>query len=162
MRGISFVFALLVVVGLTTGVAVADSPHYIKGPTLTVDTCDLSVSFKAAGLGSQPTVVASLTVDAGSFVQCVCANNGGQVPNSAASQTLDGEIVETTLNVRNGQTTGSVSFVAECPADFSCPPGQREVINQCLYLNLSLDVGGIGALDTSFGNISGGPVLPTP
>jgi hypothetical protein len=162
MRGTSFVLALLVVVGVTTGVAIAQNAHYVRGPTLTVDVCDVSVSFKAAGLGDQPTVVAALSVDAGSFVECVCANKGNQVPNSANKQTLEGEIAETTLAVRNGQTTGSVSFTAECPADFSCPPGQTEVINQCLYINLSLDVGGIDALATSFGTISGGPVLPTP
>jgi hypothetical protein len=154
------VLTLLVVIGVTTGIANAQNAHFVKGPTLTQDVCDVSVSFKAAGLGSVSEVEASLTVGEGSFIECVCVNRGQQVPNSANKQTLEGTVAETTLPVRNGQTTGTVSFVAVCPASFSCPPGQSEEVNQCLYNDLTLDVGGL--LSNNFGDLRGGPAFPTP
>jgi hypothetical protein len=160
MRGKAFVATLVAVAGLTAGVAEAQSPHFVRGPTLTVETCDVSVAFKAAGLGGVPEVEAALVVGPGSSVQCVCVNRGRQVPNSANKQTLEGEIVVETLAVRNGQTTGTVSFVAACPADFICPPGQTETLNACRYHGLTLYVGEL--LSARFGDLAGGPVFPTP
>ena len=42
---------------MVAGVAQADSPHYIKGPTATVEGNSLVVSWKAAGLGNTVTFV---------------------------------------------------------------------------------------------------------
>jgi hypothetical protein len=46
------VFAALVVAAGAAAPALADSPHYVKGPMATVQDNSLVVSWKAAGLGT--------------------------------------------------------------------------------------------------------------
>ena len=88
--------------------AVADSPHYIKGPTATVQGNSLTVSWKAAGLGNTTTSVDfSLTGTANVTSQCF-TKSGNPVNGQPKSEVIDVNVTGT-FPVRNGQTTGSLS-----------------------------------------------------
>src|SRR5439155_21793593 len=77
-RSMHFMLALLVVVGITIGVAWAANPHYKPGgqPVCTIDTTNGTATCSAgsvAGLGNDSVVVTvSLTASAGTF----CHNKG--------------------------------------------------------------------------------------
>jgi hypothetical protein len=96
------------------GVAFADSPHFVKGPTASIDstTGDYTVSFKEAGLGNTP-ITYSLTASTATFTfRCFTkSNNTPQgAPNSIS---ISNDSTETTLTPRNGQITGSISLLPE-------------------------------------------------
>jgi len=46
---------VLAVAAMAVPAALADSPHYIKGPSVSISGNSLTVSFKAAGLGNTTT-----------------------------------------------------------------------------------------------------------
>src|SRR5262245_42923029 len=88
--------------------AFADSPHYIKGPTATVQGNSLTVSWKAAGLGNTVTSVDfNLSGTANVTSQCF-TKSGNPVQGVPKSETVDVN-VSGTFPVRNGQTTGSLT-----------------------------------------------------
>ena len=100
--------ALIAVFALTTAVATADSPHYIKGPTAAVSGNSLTVSWKAAGLGNTVTSVDfALTGTANVTSQCF-TKSGNPVNGVPKSETVDVNVTGT-FPVRNGQTTGSLT-----------------------------------------------------
>src|SRR5215472_3945696 len=87
----------------------AQSPHFVKGPTASIDsaTGDYTVSFKEAGLGNTP-VTFSLTAATSTFTfQCFTksGNNPQGAPNSIS---FSGDTTFVTLQPRNGQITGSI------------------------------------------------------
>jgi len=89
----------------------AQSPHFVKGPSASIDatTGDYLVSFKEAGLGNTP-IVFSLTAKTSVFTfQCFTksGNNPQGAPNSIS---FSGDTVFVTLQPRNGQITGSISL----------------------------------------------------
>jgi hypothetical protein len=88
--------------------AFADSPHYVKGPTATVSGNSLTVSWKAAGLGNTVTSADfSLTGTANVTSQCF-TRSGNPVQGVPKSEIVDVN-VSGTFDVRNGQTTGSLT-----------------------------------------------------
>lgn len=88
-------------------VALAD-PHYVRGPTATVEGNSLTVSWKAAGLGNTVTSVDfSLTGTANVTSQCF-TRSGNPVQGVPKSETIDVDVTGT-FPVRNGQTTGSLT-----------------------------------------------------
>lgn len=92
----------------------ASSPHFIKGPTATLDTSsgDYCVSFKEAGLGNGP-VTYSITAGTETFTfQCFTksGNNPQGDPNGVS---LSNSTAQTTLTPRNGQITGSLCLLPE-------------------------------------------------
>jgi hypothetical protein len=88
--------------------AFADSPHYVKGPTATVSGNSLTVSWKAAGLGNTVTSADfSLTGTANVTSQCF-TKSGNPVNGVPKSEIVDVN-VSGTFDVRNGQTTGSLT-----------------------------------------------------
>ena len=129
------VFALML---LGSSVATAASPHFIGGgPTVSVGTNSLTVSFKAAGLGNVP--VATFDLDGTVDVFSRCYNRGGNKPQADNKQeTL---IVDTTVSfpVRNGQTTGS--FTVSPLSTLTCPGNQIVVIESVSY---DLTLSGMG------------------
>lgn len=104
-------FALAAVVAtaaLAAPAAFADSPHYIKGPTVTVSGNSLTVSWKAAGLGNTVTSADfSLTGTANVTSQCF-TKTGNPVNGVPKSETVDVD-VSGTFPVRNGSVTGSLT-----------------------------------------------------
>jgi len=95
--------------GVMPSPAHADSPHYIKGPTATVDGNSLVVSWKAVGLGNTATSVEfSLTGTVTTTSQCF-TKSGNPVNGVPKSETV-GVNATGTFPVRNGQTTGSLTI----------------------------------------------------
>ena len=105
---IATLFAALVVAAGAAAPALADSPHYIKGPTATVQGNSLVVSWKAAGLGNTVTSVDfNLTGTVNTTSQCF-TKSGNPVSGVPKSETINVNATGT-FPVRNGQTTGSLT-----------------------------------------------------
>jgi hypothetical protein len=96
-----------------TGVALADSPHFVRGPTAALDSeGDYTVSFKEAGLGNNP-ITYDLTAATASFTWR-CFNKGSNQPQGDPNTGGFSDLfATTTLIPRNGQITGSLSLVPE-------------------------------------------------
>ena len=88
--------------------AMAASPHYIRGPSATVEGNSLTVSWKAAGLGNTvDSVDFALTGTANVTSQCF-TRSGNPVQGVPKSEVVDVNVTGT-FPVRNGQTTGSLT-----------------------------------------------------
>ena len=90
--------------------AFADSPHYIKGPTATVNVNDnsLTVSGKAAGLGNTVTSV-DFNITGSVTTSSQCFTKSGNPVNGVPKQQTVPVNATGTFPVRNGQTTGSIT-----------------------------------------------------
>jgi hypothetical protein len=105
---VASLFAALTMLAVWASPAAADSPHYIKGPTATVEGNSLVVSWKAAGLGNTVTSVDfSLTGTVTTTSQCF-TKSGNPVNGVPKSETINVNATGT-FDVRNGQTTGSLT-----------------------------------------------------
>jgi hypothetical protein len=97
---------------LTATTALAQSPHFIKVSTPSIDTSNgnLTISFKESGLGSTP-VTYTLAAGSGTTFTFQCftksGNNPQGAPNSISPSTLS---QDTTITPRNGQITASISL----------------------------------------------------
>jgi hypothetical protein len=124
-RATSLVAALVAAFALTTAVALADSPHYVKGPDATVQGNSLVVSWKAAGLGNTITSVDfALTGTVTTTSQCF-TKSGNPVSGVPKSETI-GVNATGTFPVRNGQTTGSLTIAPL--STLTCTGNQHVVI----------------------------------
>ncbi|MXN73317.1 hypothetical protein GR157_01020 [Burkholderia sp. 4701] len=110
MRNLSVLVAALAF----AAAAVADSPHYVKGPTAVLDTStgDYTVSFKEAGLGSSP-VTYTLSAGTERFTFQCFTKSHNTPQGSPNSVSFSNSSTQTTLTPRNGQVTGSVSLVPQ-------------------------------------------------
>jgi hypothetical protein len=117
--------ALVGAVAAISTVAFADSPHYIKGPTATVQGNSLVVSWKAAGLGNTVTSVDfSLTGTVNTTSQCF-TKSGNPVNGVPKSETINVNATGT-FPVRNGQVTGSLTVAPI--STLTCTGNQHVVI----------------------------------
>jgi hypothetical protein len=110
MRRMLFVLAaVFATAALAVPAALADSPHYVKGPTATVSGNSLVVSWKAAGLGNTVTSVDfNLSGTVTTESQCF-TKSGNPVNGVPKSETIDVNATGT-FPVRNGQVTGSLTI----------------------------------------------------
>jgi hypothetical protein len=92
-----------------TAPAFAGSPHFVSASVTNVTTSSITVSFKEAGLGNEPTVNITLTATA------ECINGGSNHPKAANKE---GVGASGTFNVNNGQATGSLTATTT----LSCSP----------------------------------------
>lgn len=108
--------------------ASADSPHFVKGPTASLDgDGNYVVSFKEVGLGNQP-ITYSLTATEATFT-FQCFNPAGNKPQGAPNgQSFSNISTFTTLDPRNGQITGSITMSPQ-KGDASC---QGNAMKLCL------------------------------
>jgi hypothetical protein len=84
--------------------AVAQSPHFIGTPTASVNNSgDLTVKFKAAGLGNSATDVFVTSTSVSADLQCV--NKGGNPPPPKTAEFGPATGPTKTLTPRNGQIT---------------------------------------------------------
>src|SRR5262249_20084967 len=105
---------LLILLGLLSVGLRAQSPHFVKGPSASIDpaTGDYTVSFKEAGLGNSP-ITFSLTVQTEHFT-FQCFTKSHNTPNGAPNGvSFSNESTFVTLQPRNGQITGSISLVPQ-------------------------------------------------
>ena len=118
-------FAALVVTALGTSPALADSPHYVQGPTATVQDNSLVVAWKAAGLGNTVTSVDfALTGTVTTTSQCF-TKSGNPVNGVPKTETIAVNATGS-FPVRNGQTTGS--FTVSPLSTLECTGNQHVVI----------------------------------
>ena len=98
--------------GFMATTVLAQNPHYIKGPTASLDTRtgDYSVSFKEAGLGNGP-VTYTLTAGAGSVFTYQCFTKSGNNPQGDPNS-IDGSglTTSTTITPRNGQVSATITL----------------------------------------------------
>ena len=119
---------------MVAGVAQADSPHYIKGPTATVEGNSLVVSWKAAGLGNTVTFVDfALTGTVTANSQCF-TKSGNPVNGVPKSETINVNATGS-FPVRNGQTTGSLTV---SPISTLTCTGNQHVVILSVYFDLTL------------------------
>jgi hypothetical protein len=107
---------LLAVLGICTVTVIglvapsfAGSPHFVSASVTNVTTSSITVSFKEAGLGNEPTVNIKVTATA------ECINGGSNHPKAANKE---GAEASGTFNVNNGQATGSLTATTT----LSCSP----------------------------------------
>jgi hypothetical protein len=104
----SLLATFVVAGGALSSPALADSPHYVQGPTATVSGNSLTVSWKAAGLGNTVTSVDfALTGTITTTSQCF-TKSGNPVNGVPKTETIDVNATGT-FPVRNGQTTGTLT-----------------------------------------------------
>jgi hypothetical protein len=97
---------VLVVVSLS-----AQHRHFVQASAqLNSDTGQLTVSFKEAGLGESVLINYTASADATATYHCV--NNGGQCPNAANKQTVQGPVSGSGAfaSGKNGQVTASLTI----------------------------------------------------
>ena len=131
-------FSALFALTLGASVALADSPHFVKGPFYTPTTTALTATGKAAGMGNS-TTDAFLTADSVN-VYFHCVNHGNNfAPGHPASQSpAQGPTQE--LTPRNGQITFSVSLPAPTVSAADECPNQnwKVIIDEVDYLGVVL------------------------
>jgi hypothetical protein len=121
----SLLATFVVAGGALSSPALADSPHYVQGPTATVDGNSLTVSWKAAGLGNTVTSVDfALTGTITTTSQCF-TKSGNPVNGVPKSETINVNATGS-FPVRNGQTTGSLTVAPI--STLQCTGNQHVVI----------------------------------
>jgi hypothetical protein len=139
IRSIKLLVLTGTLLAVSAGSALAASPHFIGTPQATVSGNTLTVTFKAAGLGNVDEATFSLS---GSVeVSSRCYTKSGNKPQAANKQEIVPVSVTDTFPVRNGQTTGSLSFTPL--SSLKCPPGQITVIESVDFSNLVLSGEGL-------------------
>jgi hypothetical protein len=91
--------------------ALAQSPHFVKGPTPSFDTStgDFVVNFKEAGLGNLP-ITYTLSADNETFTFRCFTRKGNTPQGEPNGVSFSNESVSTTIQPRNGQITGSLEL----------------------------------------------------
>jgi hypothetical protein len=141
MRRAITIVAVCTVIGLASIPAWGDNPKYQRAiASIDTNLC-YNVAIKETGLGNSglEEVTYLLTCSANFTVGCF-TKNGNQVQGTPKSGTSTAASA-TTLDIRNGQTTGTVSL---CPDAFDLPdPGctgnQEERTLTASYSNCNLD-----------------------
>lgn len=122
--------ATLSVLGLFAQQALADSPHFVQGPTTSVtvsgNEIDLNLSFKAAGLGNA-TAYATWSLDGSGSLFSRCYNRGGNKPQADNKQETVPIDADFTTAVNHGNTTFS-GTVETVTSTLTCPGNQVVVI----------------------------------
>jgi hypothetical protein len=108
MRRLLVVLVAVLATAVFAAPALADSPHYVKGPTATVSGNSLVVSWKAAGLGST-TTSADFTLTGTVTTTAQCFTKSGNPVNGVPKTETNNIEASGTFDVRNGQTTGSLT-----------------------------------------------------
>ena len=96
----------------TTGWA---GPHFVKGPTATLDTNtgEYCVSFKEAGLGSGP-VTYTLTAGTGTVFYYQCFTKSGNQPQGSPNGVSgSGDSTSTTVTPHNGTVSATICLTPE-------------------------------------------------
>ena len=80
------------------GLAVAGSAHYVRGPFATLNSPEVTVTWKAAGLGDTTTV--EYRADAIGNARYQCVNRGGKCPAASNKQNVTGDVSATAIVAR--------------------------------------------------------------
>ena len=133
--------SLVMLLALTSPVALAGNPHFIKNATSdSLSGANLVASFKEAGLPSGATE--TITLSAHEAVTYECVNGGGHNPSASNKTTFqETESVSGAFTAdQNGNIVGSLTLAVPSAASlgFACPPGQTTTFVSVSYTNVSL------------------------
>lgn len=134
MKVIAKAVAIMVCSTFATA-AWADSAHFVKGPTASLDNEGAYVvSFKEAGLGNTP-ITYVLTADANFTFQCYTKSNNAPQgdPNHISISNLS---TFETLTPRNGQITGSIQLSPEQDGAHCQGKGLKLCLNAVSYTDV--------------------------
>jgi hypothetical protein len=148
----------IALVGLMSGVALAQNEHFVRASGSLNNDGSLTVSFKEAGLGTNQLINYTLTADA--TATYVCVNRGGANPSAQNKTTVAGPVSASgTFNSgKNGQVTASLT-VSPPPSDISCPNGQSLQLASVSYENVTL-TDTTNNVSVTLGDFSSGCLLP--
>lgn len=137
MRQVATVLFLLVLVATPTSVVFAENPHFVGKVTATLDGANVVVSWKEAGLGDN--LLINYTASASATADYVCVNNGGQCPNAANKEQVQGPVTAsgTFPSGKNGEVTASLTILPP-PATPFCPSGQTQVLADVSYMTIQI------------------------
>lgn len=125
-RSLFVVLAAFFALMLSAQTALADSPHFTKGPTtsVTVDgnQVNLNLSFMAAGLGNA-TAFAEWSLTGSGTLFSRCYNHGGNKPQADNKQETVPISADFTTAVNHGNTKFS-GTVATVTSTLTCPGNQ--------------------------------------
>jgi hypothetical protein len=118
--------------------ALAANPHFINASASVDSAGNLIVSWKEAGLGDNQLIAYTVTADASATYYCI--NGGGKHPQASNKETVNGPVSGSGSfsSGKNGQITASLTVSPPGPGDFSCPSGQRLVLGDVTYMNITL------------------------
>src|SRR6266702_2792882 len=157
--GIALLFALFLIVGFSL-TALADIPNFhFANSSISSSTGALTVSFKETGLGTTvSTEHVTLTVDTATATY-QCFNNGGNHPKAGNKETVSTSLTTPgTFQVRNGQTTGTLSAGPANQGDFACPSGQSLFLQSVTYSGIFVTGSAGDSLEATPDPISSGPI----
>jgi hypothetical protein len=127
MRRILFIIVCVFAIeALAAQAALADSPHFVQGPTTSTTvsgaTVNLNLSFKAAGLGNA-TAYAEWSLTGSGTIFSRCYNRGGNKPQADNKQETVPIGATFTTDVNHGNTTFN-DTVATVTSSLTCPGNQ--------------------------------------
>lgn len=145
-----------------SGVALAASPHFVRGPTSSIDNDgNLTVSWKEAGLGDTVNVAYEASADAHALYQCV--NHGGKCPAAANKEEVFGPVSASGsfASGKNGSITASLTMEPP-PATLDCPGNQVIALVSVSYTDIALEdlTNGIVAVSDPSSLSRSGPECP--
>jgi hypothetical protein len=138
---------LLALAGLAViGTAMAGSAHYVRGPNASLGSPEVTVTWKAAGLGD--TTLVEYRADATGNARYQCVNHGGRCPAASNKQNVTGAVSAfgAFASGKNGTITGSLTI--DPPAStLNCPGSQVAALVSANFTNIRLSDLTNGALD---------------
>jgi hypothetical protein len=129
--------ATAVAVAIACAAAWAANPHFVGKVKATIDgSGDVQVCWKEAGLGDNQNI--TYTAGAEATATYVCKNNGGQCPNAANKETVNGPVsaTGTFASGKNGSITACLTFSPPDAGTFTCPGGQTLTLADVSYSNI--------------------------
>ncbi len=135
--GVSLATLLVLVLAVTT--VFAADPHFISASASVTSSGNLVVSWKEAGLGDD--VIINYTASANAVADWGCLNGGGKNPEASNKETVEGPVSSSGAfnSGKNGTISDSLTITPPpAPTGFSCPPGQKLVLADVSYTNVSV------------------------
>ena len=133
--------ALITVVALVAALVMASPASAVaaKFHSVSASVCNsgaLVVSFDERGLGNGNI---DYTLAADSSAVYACINGGGNHPQAANKETVNGDVSAAgSFESRNGRVQASLSAGPISAGSFTCPGGQRLVLAAVSYRNIVL------------------------
>ncbi len=138
-KGIAVSLAALLVLVLAVTTVFAADPHFISASASVTSSGNLVVSWKEAGLGDDVTI--DYTASANAIANYGCLNGGGKNPEASNKETVEGPVSSSgSFNSgKNGTISDSMTITPPpFPTSFSCPSGQKLVLADVSYTNVSV------------------------
>ncbi len=138
-KGIAVSLAVLLILVLAVTTVFAADPHFISATASITSSGNLVVSWKEAGLGDDVNI--NYTASANATADWGCLNGGGKNPEATNKETVEGPVSSSgTFNSgKNGTISDSLTInPPAAPSSFSCPNGQKLVLADVSYTNVSV------------------------